>query len=273
MASAARDMAANRSSGTVRLSFMRSGTRDVLRDSFQQGCLRVRLPRETSGGTQAVLMNTAGGLACGDRLDQALAWEAGTAVAVTTQAAEKVYRAIDGGATVVTRLRVAAGATAEWLPQETILFDGARLTRDIAVDMSDDARFVGVEMVVLGRAAMGETMRHGGLVDRWRVRRGGRLIYADAVRIEGDAAAAMARPALGGGATAFATILCVAPDVAGRLDAVRAVLDAAHGAASAWDGMLAVRLLARDAAMLRRMLLLALEIVRDGRKLPRSWMC
>jgi len=229
----------------------------------------------TGERSEAVLLNTAGGLACGDRLDQLLRWGPGAALTVATQAAEKIYRALDQGATVATRLEIADGASAEWLPQETILFDGARLDRDLRVDMAENAEFLGVEAVILGRAAMDETMSGGLLRDRWRIVRNGRLVYADALHIDGGIAARMRKRALGAGAAAFATILHVAPDAGARLDRCREALEPARGraAASAWNGMLVVRLLAPDGATLRHDLAPALAALRDDRPPPRVWSC
>ncbi|RZF63265.1 urease accessory protein [Sphingomonas populi] len=261
-----------RSHGTVRLSVAARGGKTVVREAYQQGCLRARMPRTTTGPAELILMNTAGGLACGDRLDQTLGWEAEARLTVTTQAAERVYRAIGEPATIATSLTIGPRATAEWLPQETILFDGARLRRTLEIDMAGDARLLVLEGIVLGRAAMGETVATGEFDDRWRVRRDGRLIYADALRLDGDIAALMRRPALGAGHGAFATILHVAHDARAALDPVRTVLPAGRGAASAWDGMLAVRLLAGDGAILRADLLRALAVLRQT-PMPRVWSC
>jgi len=261
-----------RSRGIVRLNIAARGDSMTLREAYQQGCLRARMPRTTTGLAELILMNTAGGLACGDRLDQTIGWEADARLTVTTQAAERVYRAIGEPATIATTLTIGPRATAEWLPQETILFDGARLRRTLEIDIADDARLLVLEGIVLGRAAMGETVATGNLDDRWRVRRDGRLIYADALSLDGDIAALMRRRALGAGHGAFVTILHVAHDASAALDPIRVVLPAGRGAASAWDGMLAIRLLAKDGATLRADLLRALAVLRQA-PMPRVWSC
>ncbi len=109
-----------------------------------------------------------------------------------------------------------------WLPQETILFDRARLKRRIDVDLAEDASLVMAEAVVFGRAAMGEAMRDGFWADTWRVRRGGRLVFAENVRLDGDIAEKLARPASAAGGIALATVL-VAPADETTLAAVRAL--------------------------------------------------
>jgi len=272
MTQAAPALARLRSHGTVRVNVAVRDGKAVLRDAYQQGCLRARMPRTTTGATELILMNTAGGLACDDRLDQTLGWDADARLTVTTQAAERVYRAIGEPATIATTLTIGPRATAEWLPQETILFDGARLRRTLEIGMAGDARLLALEAIVLGRTAMCETVTTGALDDRWRVRRDGRLIYADALRLDGDIAALMRRRALGAGHGAFATILHVAQDAGVALDDVRAVLPPGRGAASAWDGMLAVRLLADSGAVLRTDLLRALAVLRQA-PMPRVWSC
>jgi urease accessory protein len=266
-----------RSQGAVDISFRKREGRSAIDRSFQSGCLRMRLPRAESAGEApcAVLMNTAGGVAEGDRLDLRVRWGRDTLATVTTQAAEKVYRALAAGCAISTELTVERGARAEWLPQETILFDACRLRRDARIVLEEDVTFLGVEAVVLGRAAMGETMRSGSLRDRMRIWRNGRLIYADTLALDGDIAALTQRAAIGGGARAMAVIVHASDSAAALLDPVRdALADArALAAASSWNGLLAVRLLAPDGETLRHDIALALSALREGRPLPRVWRC
>lgn len=265
-----------RSQGALRLRFQGRGDATILRDSYQSGCLRVRLPRRPEQGRPcAVLINTAGGLADGDSIEQAFRWEAGTSATVTTQAAEKVYRALSTGCRISTRIDVAQGADAEWLPQETILFDRAQLDREAKIILAANVSFLGVEAVVLGRAAMGERMVTGALRDRMRIYRSGRLIYADALEIGGDVDALMHRAAIGGGAGAMAVIVHASDRAASLIEPVREALAAprGHAAASTWNGLLAVRLLAPDGAALRADIAATLSALRGGRALPRVWRC
>jgi urease accessory protein len=266
-----------RSQGRLDLSFRRRGTGTAIDRSFQSGCLRMRLPRQEAPGDDpcAVLINTAGGVAEGDRIAQAICWDEGARAIVATQAAEKVYRALAHGSEIETRLEVGRGAHAEWLPQETILFDGARLRREARIILAEDVSFLGVEAVVLGRAAMGETMRAGSLRDRMRIWRGGRLIYADTLALDADVQALMARSAIGGGANAMAVLVHASDRASALIDPVRAALEGAKGraAASSWNGLLAVRLLAPDGETLRHDIAAALAVLRDGQPLPRVWRC
>lgn len=266
-----------RSQGALDLSFRRRGAATVIDRSFQSGCLRMRLPRaeHRDEAPCAVLINTAGGVAAGDVLRQDIAWGEDTVATVTTQAAEKVYRALSAGASISTRLDVARGASAEWLPQETILFDACDLRRDAQIVLAEDVTFLGLEAVVLGRTAMGETVSSGALRDRMRIWRSGRLVYADTLALDGEIDTLMRRAAIGGGAKGMAVIVRASADAPRLLDPVREALAGARAlaAASSWNGLLAVRLLAPDGETLRHDIALALAALREGRPLPRVWRC
>ncbi|WP_296595801.1 urease accessory protein UreD [Phenylobacterium sp.] len=257
-----------RARGAGRIAVAAEDGRSRLATLYQDGCGKIRLPR--GGDLEAVLINSSGGLTGGDRLEWRAEAGDGAALTLTTQACEKVYRARDGVAEVRTFLTAGKGARLDWLPQETILFDGGALSRRLEADLAPGARLLAVEAAVLGRTAMGETVRHGLLRDRWRVRREGRLVFADELRLDeaiGEAGAAA--PVLAG-ARAFASILLI-DDEAGRFVApLRAALGAAGGA-SAFDGKLFARMVATDGFALRHALLSALEVLRDGQPLPRVW--
>lgn len=270
-----------RSRGTLDIAFREGNGRHCLARSFQSGCLRLRVPRPESPteAPSAVIINTAGGITGGDRLRQSLRWTRGASVTVTTQAAEKVYRALSHAgapsAIIETTLQVEQGAHAEWMPQETIMFDGSRLRREAQVLLDKDVTFLGVEAVVFGRAAMGETLRSASLSDRLRIWRGGRLVYADALVLDGEIDQLMRRAAIGAGARATAVIVNAAPGAPAQLGPVREALAGARGraAASAWNGLLAIRLLAPDGESLRHDIASALAVLREGRPLPRVWRC
>jgi urease accessory protein len=241
----------------------------------QAGCLKARFPRAVvPGWLDVVTLNTSGGIAGGDALTSSFQVQAGARATIASQAAERFYRAVHGGlaASVRTRIEVADGAAAEWLPQETILFDGCAVKRRLRVELAEDAWFVGVESMVFGRAAMGEAVEHASVHDLIEVRRGGRLLLHDAIRMDGAVADMLRRPAIGGGARAVATLVHVGPGAEDALDAVRAVLPVEAGA-SAWDGMLVVRVLASDGAVLRAAVVAALRALRSARPLPRVWQC
>src|SRR5262249_61940400 len=140
-----------------------------------QGPRRARSPGPRAETPAAVIVNTAGGIAGGDRHALNVDVGAGARLTVTTAAAEKVYRSLGPESVIEVRLSLGAGARLAWLPQETILFDRARLRRTIAVDLAENADLILVEAVTFGRTAMGETVRQGRLVECLRGRRGGGL--------------------------------------------------------------------------------------------------
>lgn len=269
-------VAALRAQGAARASFVRIGARSGPARVFETGGLRLRFPR-ASTMSEAVLVNTAGGMTAGDRASVEITLGAGAEVLFTTQSAEKIYRS-DGPTTAIDlTARLAAGARLEWLPQETILFDGARLARRLDLELCADSHLLLVEAVTFGRLAMGEAAADAALRDSWRVRRDGRLIFAEEVRLE-HAGAALDRPAVGGGGRAIACILVAAPDAEAHLDKIRATLDAAclaagpplEAGASAFDGLLVGRLASPAPARLRgaiREVMMALR----GRAAPRVW--
>jgi urease accessory protein len=271
-----------RARGEVRVAFAadgEGGTRLVT--LYQAGSGKARLPRPPAGGPPvAVLLNTAGGLTGGDRFEIDLTVGDGAAAIATTQTAERVYRRLAGCARVATRLSVGRGARLSWLPQETIVFDDAGLDRSLDIELAEGARLVACEAIVLGRAAMGETVRRAELRDRWSVRIGGRLAFADRLRLVGDAAAILAGPATGGGARAFATLVVAGEGATERLDAVRERLAAAldgigervEAGASALEAVVVVRLLSADATLLRAVLARLLTAI-EARPLPRVWSC
>lgn len=233
---------------------------------------RLRFPR-CHDGLQGVIINTGGGAAGGDRVAIDLATGPGADALVTTQSAERIYRALDGSVTAVTiDLSAATGARLTWMPQETILFDGARLARRLSADIAADARLLIVEPIVFGRKAHGEALHSGSLADQWRIRRGGRLVLAESLRLDGDIARSLARPGSTDGAHVSGTAVYVAPDAEDHIVAVRAMLreTGCRIAASAWDGMLLVRAIARNAAPLRAALA-ALVPLLVGRSVPRVW--
>jgi urease accessory protein len=192
----------------------------------QSAPLRLLMPEpEPDEWTTAAFLNTGGGLAGGDRVQVALRLDEGAGLTAATAAAEKIYRSMGEPTRIRAALRLAAGAAMAWLPQETILFDGASLDRALDVSLAADARLLAAETLVFGRAAHGEAVQRLRLREHWRVRVDGRLVWADALRL--DDAAALGAPLGFGGADAFATLLCVAPDAPSLLPRLREALPGA----------------------------------------------
>jgi urease accessory protein len=260
-----------RSEGEARITFKwdRGATR--LDRLFQSGAVKVRLPLTEAGEPpQAVLINTAGGLTGGDRMSAEATLGAGCRAVVTTQACEKIYRASSGSAEIRTALSIAQGARLDWLPQETILFDGARLSRRLEADIAAGAELLLVEATIFGRSARGESVRAGLFTDRWRIRRDGRLIFADDLRFDFSDADLLQRPAVLAGAAAMATVLLVTEEPQRYLAPVREVIGEGGGA-TAWNGKLLARITASTGAALRQTLIPMLAALRDGMSLPKFW--
>jgi urease accessory protein len=271
-ATAKRDaiFAANRAVGRLSFSVKHTAGKTRRGELHESGSLRVRCPNTSADELEAVLINTAGGVAGGDRFALDIAAGEGTNLVVTTAAAEKVYRTLGATSVIDVKLDVSSGATLSWLPQETILFSHARLSRSIEVGLALDARIFLAEGIVFGRSGMGETVEEGALTDRWRVRRGGKLIYAETMRLDGAIAARMDEAAVARGGVAIATALIVPGDDA-VVASIRAMQDdfAGEVGASAWNGLAAVRFVAPDGAALRHDLIRVMTAARGA--LPRIW--
>jgi urease accessory protein len=264
--------AANRARGRVSLALAATpgGVRRTA--SREEGSLRVRFPGACADAPEAVLVNTAGGIAGGDHFAVDLALDAGARLVVTTAAAEKIYRSLGSDARVDVTATLAEGAELTWLPQETILFDRARLARAITIALVPGAKLLLAETVVFGRAAMGETVQEGSFADRWRIRRDGRLIFAENFRLDGAVGARLNEAALAGGRTALGTVL-IAPGDDWAATTVRAASGAFRGevGVSAWNGIALARLAAQDGATLRHDLVVLLSAL-GRRALPRIWL-
>lgn len=265
---------AQRVAGTARLACGEIAGRTRLRQLYQDGSAKIRMPAVNGDPLEAVLINTAGGLTGGDRL----AWEvdvgAGAAVVITTQACEKVYRASSGHAGVRVGLSVGEDARIAWLPQETIVFDRSAFARTLDVDLAPGAEALLLEATIFGRLAMGERTTHGRFHDRWRVRRRGELIHAEDFRIGPDIAASLGRRAVADGAAAMATVLLFSPRAEDLLDRVLGIVGD-DGGASAWSvsgsGKLLARLRAGDGYSLRKRLVPLVELLNGRAGLPKLW--
>ena len=269
---AAATFAANRARGSVTFDVQLIEGVTRRRQLHESGSLRVRFPSPEADGLSAVFVNTAGGIAGGDRFDIDIAAGAGSRLAVTTAAAEKIYRAQGPAAEVNIALSAADGAHLAWLPQETILFDRARVQRRIDIDLAESASLLLCEIVVFGRAAMGERMLHGEFVDRWRLRRAGKLVFAETVRLDGDIGEKLTKPAIAGGGVAIGTALIVPGDEA-VVERIRELTDSFGGEVgiSCWNGFAMARFCAQDAARLRADMMAVLGRA-SGSALPRLWL-
>ena len=251
-----------RTEGVARLRVERVAGESVAMDIDEQGPLRLRFPRTRAGDSlEAVIVNTGGGIVGGDRLTVEVGSGEGASISLTSQAAEKIYRSSGATARISVRLAAAAGARLAWLPQESILFDRARISRAIDAEMTSDASLTICESVVFGRTAMGERIGAGTLRDRWRIRRDGKLAFADAVTLDGAVGNILDGRAIAAGAVALATLVHLAPNSGHKLNAIRATFETpdVEAGASAFDGVLVARFIARDGLNLRGAILAALD--------------
>jgi urease accessory protein len=264
--------AANRARGAVAFDVQLADGVTRRRHLHESGSLRVRFPSPEAAGLSAVFVNTAGGVAGGDRFDIDIAAGEGARLTLTTAAAEKIYRAESSPAELNISLKAAAGAHLCWVPQETILFDRARVLRKIDIDLAESASLVLCEIVVFGRAAMGERMQKGEFVDRWRVRRGGKLAFAETIRLDGDIGSRLAKSAIAKGGAAIGTALIVPGDEA-LVERIRTLSGSFGGEVgiSAWNGFAMARFCAQDAARLRADMIAVLGHASSS-ALPRIWL-
>jgi len=262
---------ANRAIGRLSLAVAAGAGRTRRTRVHEEGSLRVRFPNTDPGECEAVIVNTAGGIAGGDRFDLDVEVGAQARLSVSGAAAEKIYRTHGPDSEITVRLDVGPGGVLRWLPQETILFDRTRVSRRIEVDLARDASLVLAEAIVFGRSAMGESVNQGKMIDRWRVRRDGRLVFAETLDLQGAVAQQLSQKAVAGGAAAIATLLVIPGD-----DTLAAMVRALEGrfsgevGVSAWNGIAVARFCARDGAALRRDLVLVLGALGLG-ALPRLW--
>jgi urease accessory protein len=250
------------------------GRGTVVQDLHQSGCSKAMILSDPSGLSDVVMLNTAGGLTGGDRIDLSVTCGPLSRVRVATQTAERVYRSAGAQAHLSVTLRVEDGATLAWLPQETILFDQSAIVRRVEVDLGPDARFLMVEPLVFGRRAMGEDLHDAYLRDSWRIRRNGHLIHAEEFALSRSFADHQGIGCLNG-AGAVATLFWSGPDAESPLDALRALSDdTCTVAASHWGGRLLARFMAPDPRLLRQRLLAAMALfthILGPGPLPRVW--
>jgi urease accessory protein len=265
--------AGNRAVGRIALSVAAVAGVTRRKRVYEVGSLRVRFPnRNCQEALDAVIINTAGGMTGGDRFDIEIKVGVGASMTVTTAAAEKIYRSLGPDAQIGISLDVSSGGSLAWLPQETILFDRARLRRSIDITLARDANLLMAEAAIFGRSAMGETVATGLFFDRWRVRVDGALVFAETIRLDGKISQRLAERAIAGGGVAVASVLKIPFDCDG-LAAIRAMQQDFRGevGVSAWNGLAVARFVASDGAALRHDLIGVLTAL-GAAPLPRLWL-
>jgi urease accessory protein len=240
-------------------------------DLREEGSFRIIFPKSSNQNVTAVVLNTAGGVASGDAFSVSAVADKNATLTITTQAAERIYGAPDKVAGQVdTKLRVASGARINWLPQETILFDGSRLDRTLDVEVAKDATFLMVEPLIFGREASGEAIKSGLFQDRVRIVCDGRPVYLDSIQMSGNTANTLGNAAVANGARALANVVLYSAHAAQHLDAVRDLLPETAGASMLDDNVLVIRILAADSYVLRKTLFPIMTILTNN-AVPKNW--
>lgn len=264
--------ALQRARGSGRITAKTRKGASVLDTLYQQGCAKIRTPKTHGAGLDAVLINSSGGLTGGDVMDWTLGAGEGAHLCATTQACERIYRSAGGAAEVKTSLAAGSGARIDWLPQETILFQGARLTRTLTVNLAEDAVFLGLEAVILGREASGEDATAAAISDTWHIKRGGRLIHAEASRLEADDVRARANIALLDGARAYATLCYVGGGAERHIETLRTMLAPITTAGASRIGdKIVMRATARSGYDLRKIVMPVIAALAKTNAVPRLW--
>ena len=266
------DTQLQRARGRAEVTLASRDGKTVVADLAQEGAAKAFLPKVHGGQAEVVFLNTAGGLAGGDRHDLSLSIGPGTAAVATTQTAERAYRSLSAPAEVNVTLRVGAGARVDWLPQETILYHAASLDRRTHVELAESAFVLLAETIFLGRIAMGETVTRLHLADRREVFVQGRPVWVDRLGLGTETLDP--RPALLDGARAFATVALIgkgAEDALGPLHAALGGCDGIRAAASGWDGKCILRLTGYRGMDVKRAVAVAATVLRQGAPLPRVW--
>jgi urease accessory protein len=263
--------APQRARGAGRLVTKAFGDRTRLAELYQEGCAKIRLPETFLPQMEAVLINTSGGLTGGDVIEWSVAAAASTSLSITTQANEKIYKASAGTASMTTRISVGENASLHWLPQETILFNRASLTRRLEIDLHETSECLAVEAVIFGRQAMGEAVEQGFFHDRWRIRRSGKLLHAEDMRFEGRLEQLARQAAVLSGQVACATLFYTGPQAETLFPRLRGCLDGSAGGASHWSDKIVARLVAPSGFDLRKRLVSAIAVLRNGAAVPKVW--
>ena len=239
------------------LEFSTRGAATILSDCRHRGPLRVQkaLYPEGEAVCQAIVLHPPSGIAGGDQLRIAAAVGQAAHAQLTTPGAGKWYRSAGTEASQTLDFSVAENATLEWLPQETIVFDGARCRMDTRIALADSSRYLGWEILCLGRRAAGERFAHGHLSLHTRIERQGNVVWLERGQLTGndpllDSISAWA------GASVCATLQATVPagfEVAPLLEACRSLepADQALHGITALRGLLVARYLGHSSEAAR----------------------
>ena len=260
-----------RMEGCASFSTVYKDQRSSLEQLYQSGSLKLRFPLYSDNHFEAVQINTAGGVTGGDKLFWKCELGEKTKATITTQAAEKIYRSLDGlPAAIDVSLTLRKNSTLFWLPQETIFFNRGALKRKITVEMEEGAALLLVEAFVFGRKLMGEKVVNGFIDDEWQVRFCDELVHFEAFKINGNILQQSTRPAIFNANQAIATILYIADDYQRHEAAAREIIGQSGGV-SAWNGKFLARMIEKDSYSLREKLVPLVKLLTKGADVPKFW--
>lgn len=265
-----------RVSARLRLGLAHLDGQSRLTERHEAGAFRFRFPRAHGRPPEAVLVNVAGGLAGGDCVSIELRLGPGAELTLTSATAERIYRSDGSPTRLSNKLEIGPDARMLWLPQETILFEQAAIERQFEIDLAATGQLVLGEMLYFGRVASGETFTCGAVRDRWRLRREGRLAFAEDLRLDLAGGMALRDPVALGEHVALGTLLLALDEPQDLLSAIRDIVAEEPGleiGTTLIDGLVLLRAAGKDAALLRRRLLQVARFVlgRIGLPYPRAF--
>ncbi|TQL17800.1 urease accessory protein [Zymomonas mobilis] len=242
----------------------------------QEGCCRLLFPYPKDHILEAVTVNISGGIAAGDQIEGFLQCHPNAHLLVTSQAAERIYKArsTDKAATVNTECKIAENAILEWLPHSSIFFDGSKIQRKFAVDMADSSEFLFLESRIFGRQAFNESASHISFYDRLSIRRGNKLIMEDIIQLDTINRRLLSLKAVSQGRPVLSTLVWVSPLAEEKLAELRPLLPNDHNsefAASAWNHMLVIRSLSSNGRENEKQWRRLLHFIRHNRSEPSTW--
>ena len=173
------------------LEFAQRYGKTVLSHSSHHGPLMVQRPFYPEGDTCHVyILHPPSGIVAGDALTITAKAHGDSSALITTPAAAKFYRSEGRIAKQQVQLSVADNAALEWLPQETIVYEGAKVSSQLQLNLAAAARFIGWEILVLGRPAANEGFSAGSVTLNWQVRRAEKIYYQERLQLDSLAFAA-----------------------------------------------------------------------------------
>lgn len=167
--------------GILKLTYQQQGQTTLPIQTYSQAPYKLQRPfyPQGKGLCYTTILHTAGGMVGGDQLSQSIHLQSNAHAVITTAAASKVYRSNGLFAGVDVEIEVGDQACLDYLPRETILFNGAQYQQNLRVNLASTATWLGWEIVRFGRSARGEKLLQGEARSRTEVWQNQQLIWVD----------------------------------------------------------------------------------------------